>query len=155
MQIWQIVLGLAVMGSVGMAVGVRLYPIDPAANHVDPSSVSPPTSPNFILLRGEDAASLPVPMDRTATRLTDVVGREGGVLLAGDLAQGHASYVFRSTVFGFPDVLSVRLSDASGRERLPEGSLTEIEIFSRALMGHSDLGVNRARVDRLLAALDT
>jgi len=152
MQIWQILLILVVLVVLGAAIGIRLMPV-PVAAHVDPATVEPPASPNFALRRGDGAASLTAPLDQTAARLQTIIAGEGGVLLAGDLAEGHASYVFRSRLFGFPDVVSIRLSDASERARLPQGALTEIEVFSRALMGYSDLGVNSARVDRLLQAL--
>ena len=152
MQMWHILLGLLVIAMIGAAIGIRLMPV-PVTHHVDPATVEPPTSPNFVLRRGAGAASLTASLAQTAEQLDAVIGRAGGVLLAGDLAQGHASYVFRSRIFGFPDVLSIRLTDASVTERLAEGAITEIEVFSRALMGYGDLGVNRARLDRLLSQL--
>ena len=155
MHIWQIIVLLLALGTAGAALGIRLMPVSVARHHLDPAIVTPPTSPNFVLRRGEGAASFTVALADTAAELQSVIAQEGGVLLAGDLGQGHASYVFRSRLFGFPDVLSIRLSDGSARERIAEGALTEIEIYSRALIGYSDLGVNRARVDRLLLALGT
>ena len=152
MQLWQILLILAVLAPIGAAIGIRLMPV-PVTHHVDPATVTPPRSPNFVLRRGEGAASLTASVAATAMRLEQAIAAGGGQLLAGSLAEGHASYVFRSRLMGYPDVVSIRLTDASARERLPEGALTEIEIFSRSLLGYSDLGVNRARVDRLLGAL--
>lgn len=143
------------LGLVGLAaVIIRLLPVDAAAQHVDPATVTPADRPNFVLLRGEDVANLPANPEDTAARMLQAITAEGGQPLAGELSAGHASFVFRSRLMGYPDVMSVRLTDASTRERLPEGALTEIAIYSRALMGYSDLGVNRARVDRLLSALN-
>ena len=149
---WHILLGLLGIAIIGAAIGIRLMPV-PVTLHVDPATVAPPGSPNFVLRRGEGAASLTASVAETAAQLDAVIARAGGVRLAGDLAQGHASYVFRSRIFGFPDVLSIRLSDAGATERLAEGAITEIEVFSRALLGYSDMGVNRARLDRLLSQL--
>lgn len=154
MQMWQMILLLLAVAFIGGAIGIRLLPVS-ILQHVDPASVEPPTSPNFVLRRGDGAASLTAPLDQTADELAAVIAREGGVLLAGDLQQGHATYVFRSRIMGFPDVVSIRLSDLGARERIAEGAVTEIEIFGRALLGYSDFGVNRARVDRLLSALGT
>lgn len=148
-----ILAGVVLVGVIALAVGIRLMPVRPETHHVDPATITPPTSPNFALRRGEGAASLAASLEETADRLTDVLTAAGGQPLAGDLAAGHASFVFRSRLMGFPDVVSIRLRDASARERLPEGALTEIDIYSRALLGYSDLGVNRARVDALLTAL--
>lgn len=145
------ILGLGLVGLA--AIVIRLIPVDAEAQHLDPATVSPPDTPNFSLRRGEGAASVAVDLATTASRLHDIMTGAGGQLLAGDLGQGHASYLFRSRLMGYPDVVSIRLTDASTRERLPEGALTEIEILSRSLMGYSDMGVNRARVDRLLAQL--
>ena len=149
---WQIILVLLLVVVAGAAVGIRLMPV-PVTLHVDPATVDPPASPNFVLRRGEGAASLTASVAQTAAQLHVVILQDGGVLLAGDLAQGHASYVFRSRVFGFPDVLSVRLRDAGATERLAEGAITEIDVLSRAVLGYSDMGVNRARLDRLLSQL--
>ena len=153
MQFWQILLGLVVVALIAVAIGVRLMPVDPSVHHIDPARIEPPTSPNFVLRRGDGAASVTATLAETAAQLNEAIIAEGGTVLSGDLASGHASYVFRSRIFGFPDVLSVRLTDVSSRERIAEGELTEIELYSRALLGYSDMGVNRARVDRILTAL--
>jgi len=60
--------------------------------------------------------------------------------LAGSVGQGHITYVTRSKVMGFPDYTTVQR----------EGD--QIKMFARLRFGRSDLGVNRARLDTLLAA---
>jgi uncharacterized protein (DUF1499 family) len=52
-------------------------------------------------------------------------------------------YVARSAVFNFPDLIAIQI--------LPDSSLI---LFSRSVYGRSDLGVNRKRLRRWLAALD-
>jgi uncharacterized protein (DUF1499 family) len=48
---------------------------------------------------------------------------------------------------GFPDYVSVRFLDLGDGE-------TGVAVYSRARYGQSDLGVNRARVENWLAALE-
>lgn len=57
------------------------------------------------------------------------------------------TFVVRSRAFGFPDAISVRA--------LPEGAGTTLAIWSRSRFGGYDWGVNRARVERWVAALGT
>jgi uncharacterized protein (DUF1499 family) len=66
-------------------------------------------------------------------------------VVAGSPQEGHVTYVQRSLVFGFPDYISVRAMETEGG--------TALAVFSRARFGHSDLGVNRERVERWLEAL--
>ena len=54
----------------------------------------------------------------------------------------QAQWVVRSALFGFPDVVVGEAVDGG------------VRLHSRSLMGWSDLGVNRRRVEAWLAALD-
>jgi uncharacterized protein (DUF1499 family) len=59
----------------------------------------------------------------------------------------QADYVQKSAVIGFPDTITVRF--------IPRGDKrSTLAIFSRSHYGHSDLGVNRERVDAWLAAIN-
>jgi uncharacterized protein (DUF1499 family) len=55
-------------------------------------------------------------------------------------------YIQRSARMGFPDTIVVRFLER------PEGRST-LAIYSRSQFGESDLGVNRARIERWLAKL--
>jgi uncharacterized protein (DUF1499 family) len=66
--------------------------------------------------------------------------------LAGGPGEDWTTYVLRSRVFGFPDYASVRVLDGAA-------GTSSLAIFARARFGRSDLGVNRARVEKWLAAL--
>jgi uncharacterized protein (DUF1499 family) len=57
-----------------------------------------------------------------------------------------ATYVERSLVVGFPDVMSVKIETRSP-------SSAAITLFSQSKFGYSDFGVNRKRVKNLLAGL--
>ncbi len=62
-------------------------------------------------------------------------------------AAGQLEFEQRSFLFRFPDLVSVRF--------LPLGeSQSTLVIYSRSLLGYSDLGVNRSRVRNWLDALD-
>jgi uncharacterized protein (DUF1499 family) len=47
----------------------------------------------------------------------------------------------------FPDTIDIEVLPAAGTQ-------STLAIYSRSLIGHGDLGVNRARIERWLAALD-
>lgn len=126
-------------------VTIRLMPLRAERYHVDPSTISPPNRPNFDLRRGDEARVFGGTLAQTAERLQRAIDAEGGRLIGGDLAEGHASYLFRTRLMGYPDILSIRLEENS------DG--TRIDLFARALIGYRDFGVNRARVDRLLRGL--
>lgn len=63
-----------------------------------------------------------------------------------DRLQVH--YVVRSAVFNFPDLIMLQVLRVD-----PDDS--ELIIYSRSVYGHSDLGVNRRRVEAWFAALQT
>lgn len=58
-----------------------------------------------------------------------------------------ARFVQYSRTMRYPDTIDIQVFPAG------EGQST-LAIYSRSLVGHSDFGVNRARVERLLAALE-
>jgi uncharacterized protein (DUF1499 family) len=63
-------------------------------------------------------------------------------LLAGSEAEGHVTYVTRSKVFGFPDYTTLEQSD------------DVIKMYGRLRFGRKDMGVNAARLGKLIGALD-
>jgi hypothetical protein len=136
---------LVVLATIGAAVYFRMTPMPPEQWHVEPSEVTPPTTANYVLLVGEDAPRNAGTLAETVAILQEAAADDGAQLIAGDLAQGHATYVVRSSLMGFPDAVSIRL--------VPEGDLTRVEIFSRSRFGQSDLGANQSRVNRWIEPL--
>lgn len=63
-------------------------------------------------------------------------------LLAGSIAEGHLTYVTRSKWIGFPDYTTL------------EQSGDTIKMFARLRFGRQDMGVNAARLRKLITALD-
>ena len=62
-------------------------------------------------------------------------------VLAGSVDEGRITYVTRSKVFGFPDYTTLEYNSGV------------LKAFARLRFGQSDMGVNRDRLEGLLAAL--
>ncbi|MCU4655150.1 DUF1499 domain-containing protein [Roseibacterium sp. SDUM158016] len=144
MRILFVLLVLVAMAGLGAAVFFRLAPMPAEVWHVDPATAQPPESPNYELRQGAEAPVLEGDPASVATALDAAARAEGARPIAGDLADGFATYVVRTRIMGFPDAVSIRLS--------PEGEGTRVEIFSRSRFGYSDMGVNAARVARWIDA---
>jgi uncharacterized protein (DUF1499 family) len=73
----------------------------------------------------------------------DVVARDTTrtLVLAGSVEEGMITYVTRSAVIGFPDYTTVQ----------QDGD--QLKVYARLRFGRSDFGVNHARVNRWLDAL--
>jgi len=138
-MIWTVLAGAAVLAVV-LAAWVRLAPSDPARWHVDPATTPDPATPNFARLD----RLIPAPPDVVATRLDAIARAEGAVRLAGD--DSHATWLSRTRLMGYPDFVSLRLTPAEGG--------TRVVALSRSRFGHSDLGVNAARLARWARALE-
>jgi len=66
--------------------------------------------------------------------------------VATDDAELTDRYVQRSALMGFPDTIVVRFFDRPGGR-------STLALYSRSQLGHGDMGVNRARIERWLAKL--
>jgi hypothetical protein len=78
-----------------------------------------------------------VPVDRLHARWEAVARDPGG---------RQFDYVHRSTRFRFPDIVTVRFIAVSP-------SRSTLAVYSRAIYGRRDFGVNRARIEFWLADL--
>ena len=133
----------AVIALLGLLAFIRLAPSDPAVWHVDPLTLVAPSRPNHWLLSAPPLA-LTMTAQEAATKISAIAkATPRTALLAG---QGlHTTWITRSAVMGYPDYTSVMITPAS--------SGSTIAVFARARFGHSDLGVNRARVESWLNQL--
>jgi uncharacterized protein (DUF1499 family) len=68
--------------------------------------------------------------------------------LAGGVADGQATYIARSRLWGFPDYVTIRVLPE------PETGGSTVAILSRLRFGSGDMGVNRARVEAWLGAVE-
>jgi hypothetical protein len=134
-----VVLALVIMALFSLY--ARLAPSDPARWHVDPMTADdpgasgvrwvPPEAPTFKASAEEVFAAFETAV-MEAPRVTELA-RDGT----------WATFIFRSQVFGFPDYLSVKATKDSFE--------TTLSVTSRLRFGASDVGVNRKRLERLLA----
>ncbi len=136
--------------AVGVLAYIRLAPSDPARWHEDPRLVSRPVTPNFHLIRMAGGDAMPRVYQMTpealAARVDEVARADGTTLLAGSVESGHMTYLSRTPLMGYPDYTSVLIEPAG------EGAM--LLAFARSRFGRSDLGVNRARLERWLEALE-
>ena len=77
----------------------------------------------------------------------EVVAQEPGVeQVAADAGAGTLRYVARSRLLKFPDTINVQVAATK------EGG-TAVLLYSRSQIGRGDMGVNRARLERWIAAI--
>jgi hypothetical protein len=116
-----IVVTLGLLAAVALAVYMRQYPMPAERWHVDPAAVPPRDgSRNYYLSRGQDAPRLTGTPLEVAMRLDQAAKEDRAVLIAGDPASGHMTYVARSRVFGFPDAVSIRLHEEGDATRVDD-----------------------------------
>lgn len=141
---------LASAAVLGVAAGayVRLSPMDPSIWHVLPGAGARSGRPNeWLVAEGGDAGPVrsSAPPAVALTRLDGAAMAEAGTeRLAGSPEEGFVTWVQRSRLLGYPDAISARA--------VAEGEGSRIAIWSRSRYGYSDMGVNRARVERWLDA---
>lgn len=140
----------------GLATALAACAGDADLAPVDPLTVAPPDSPNWALAAPESAATTAERTRLTAryaatpeallTAFDEAVTAQPRVTRTAD-APLSKTYVQRSLIFRFPDVVTARALD------LGDGTAS-LALYSRSLYGYSDLGVNAERLDRWIAALD-
>lgn len=148
-------LGVAVIAMVGVAIGFRFIGHDPGMWHADPLTTERTGRPNDYLIAPEGLAAAEPDAVFTAR---DLPGRELIFLfdsiasnaprtrvIGGSVDELHVTYLHQSALFGFPDYISVKVVEQEGGAALA--------IWSRSRFGYSDMGVNRDRVERWLAAM--
>jgi uncharacterized protein (DUF1499 family) len=123
---------------------------------MDMGRLQRPTSPNTALAAPAGTTPAPdivtpryaVPAPVLFVGLRAMADAQPRTFLAAEyLAAGQVHYVVRSALFNFPDLVTAQVTAAG-----PDAST--LVLYSRSVYGHSDLGVNRARVTTWLAALD-
>jgi uncharacterized protein (DUF1499 family) len=134
---------------------------DPARWHVDPATARPGANPNEFFSAPRGATAAPTDAEtrlypespRALLARFDAIARAQPRtrVVAGDPDSLMITYVQRSRVFGFPDYLTVKAVAVDSNAG--EGG-TGLIIWSRARYGRGDFGVNQARVEAWLAALD-
>ncbi len=116
----------------GLLVWIRFVPDDVARWHLSPEATGDSDM--------EGGVTRAVPGDLAA--LDAIIRAEPRTrVLAGSVNSGMVTYITRSKVMGFPDYTTV------------EQRGDTLVLHARLRYGKSDMGVNKARVERWLAAL--
>ena len=142
---------LIVVAVVTAAVFFRVAPVTPEDWHVDPVTVVRPDKDNYYLLRPTDGHG-PAPIfgvepEKLSSELHEMINTiPRSEVIAGSAEERHFTVMVRSQVMGFPDFITVKVIAAE--------SGAALVIFSRSRYGYSDLGVNKARVDAWVQALE-
>lgn len=155
MRIVLIIAGVVVFAVALAAVLVRRLDHDADVWHVDPLTAPTPSTPNSYRVAPADAAIdadsvspiFPRPVDEVAAAFDRIAIGAGNVeVVAGSADDGFVTYVQSSTLFGFPDYISVRFIEV-------DATTSTLSVFSRSRLGQSDLGVNKKRVTSWLDQL--
>lgn len=116
----------------GVLLWIRFAPDDVARWHISPEA----TEDRDL----EGGVMRAVPGDLAA--LDAIIRAEPRTrVLAGSVDSGMVTYITRSKVLGFPDYTTVQQRGDT------------LALYARLRYGKSDMGVNKARVERWLAAL--
>lgn len=154
MAIFLIFISIVVTGWMFFRIGSADH--DPEVWHVDPLAAVTPDTPNSYRVAPEglteEYVDAPAPVYTAnptlmAKAFDDFVMAQNKVeRIAGSAEEGWVTYVQKSNSWNFPDYISVKFIDLNG------GSST-VAIFSRSRFGHSDMGVNKERVETWLKSL--
>ncbi len=121
---------------------IRFSPNDPEEWHLEPAEVDHPGRSGVRLI-GRDAPRFPGDPDLVLQTFADIAAEERNMrLLDGSLDEGMMTFVKRTPVWGFPDLVTVMAVD--------EGAETKLSIVARSRFGSYDWGKNAARLDRWL-----
>ena len=124
----------------------------PVPARMDMTAIVRPKSPNTALAAPEGFSPAPdivtqpyaAPPDRLFAAIERVAGAQERVFPQIRFPEDRqAHFVARSAVFNFPDLIAVQVTPDSG-----------LILWSRSVYGRGDFGVNRARLQTWLAALD-
>lgn len=89
-----------------------------------------------------------VPVDKLRDAFRQIIDQEAHVKqVAADADRRTERYVIRTNLMRFPDTVRVKFIDLGN-------DTSTLAIYSQAQIGYSDRGVNKARVQRWLNALD-
>jgi uncharacterized protein (DUF1499 family) len=155
MRIVLIIVGLLVTAIAVGAIWIRRLDHDAAVWHADPLVAAKPTTPNSYRV-GPNGTTEPDAMAPTfsissadlAAKFDAIARGAGSDVVGGSAAEGYVTYVQASSLFGFPDYVSVKFIEI-------DADNSTLAVFSRSRLGQSDLGVNKKRVEAWFAQLSS
>lgn len=155
MRIVLVIAGVLLVGVAVAALMVRRLDHDAAVWHVDPLTAPKPETPNSYRVAPADTAAdadavapvFQIPASDLATQFDRIARSDGNVdVVGGSASSGFVTYVQTSTLFAFPDYISVKFIAV-------DATTSTLAVFSRSRLGQSDLGVNKKRVTSWLDQL--
>ncbi|QHQ34925.1 DUF1499 domain-containing protein [Algicella marina] len=160
MRIMLIVILVGILAITGYGVYfIRTVPHDPAVWHVDPRTVPQSPTPNSFRAAPSVITDQPIDMELPTYAVpaaslaeafdTFVMEQPRVERVAGSVEAGWITYVQRSETLAFPDYITVQFYD------LADTQTSTLAIYSRSRFGHSDMGVNKARVEAWLASIES
>ncbi len=124
--------------------------------HIDPLTVTRPSSPNTYYVAPQsmvadkvdlEAPVYALPAATLAKAFNDyVITQPNTHVLAGGVDQLWITYVQRTPVLKMPDYITVKFIEL-------ENGTSTLAIYSRSRFGYGDMGVNKARIDLWLQSL--
>ena len=145
-------IGLVAVGVVGFSLFIRFAPLDPSRWHVEIATSDPPAAgtcaANLTLLLNGARSTCLLPATPTEILIklnTIALATPRTTRLAGTPEAGRVSWVTRSNLIGYPDIITAQVTTTATGTRL--------DIFSRQVYGSGDWGVNAARLKTWLPRL--
>jgi uncharacterized protein (DUF1499 family) len=137
-RIWSLIFGNPDLGAVDFRTLVRRTRPNDAL--ICPRDHCPNAVPE------REPPAWPVAARQIRTTVSAVAGAEPGTTLLED--RGAAlRFLVRSRLFRFPDTVNVEIISRPGGE-------TTVALYSRSLIGRTDFGANRRRLERWLTEVD-
>ena len=144
-------IGLAALAVIGLSLYVRFAPLDPSRWHVEIATSDAPRDGTCsatlkVLVNGARSACLlpDTPTEILIKLNTIALATPRTSRLDGTPETGRISWVARSKLMGYPDVITAQATAT------PSG--TRLDVFSRQVYGRGDWGVNAARLKVWLSA---
>jgi uncharacterized protein (DUF1499 family) len=137
-----VVSNILILGVIILMAYIRLAPSDPAVWHQDPETAASTGKPNEYRLTGDLAPVLRIAAPDLVALVYELIEAQPRVThIAGNPSTLMMTFMQRSMSVGYPDYITFKISPM-------EEDRSKLEILSRSRFGHSDLGVNKLRVEQ-------
>ncbi len=123
---------------------IRFAPSDTDMLHKDPQTAASTGKPNEYRFT---STLFDITADELIRLIDDFVQNQPRTTrIAGAVDTKMITYVQRSVLMGYPDYITIK-AVTSGVDQ------SKLVIFSRSRFGHSDLGVNKMRIDQWISVI--
>lgn len=129
-----------------LAIAMRIMPVNAENYHIDPLTKGVKGNEGGFYIAPQNADEIAPVFDMSKSDLAknlEQILSVDGALIAGDIHEDFATYLYRSRVFAFPDYLSIKVIEIDENQ-------STIAIYSRLRIGRKDMGVNKARMEAII-----